>query len=163
MQCAGRLPPSKPLTTMMISTQLPHTTPQAGLPAFAAVDLPTCCAILELLYSGGSPYQAVLSRGGRLMAGGRRLGECEGGGVEEAPLQRTLQHLAAPELLSYCHLPTHHPPGAVLAAALCIAAPPAAVAAQPAAIELLADATGFPAEVLRSQAANILSFVLRSS
>lgn len=52
--------------------------------------------------------------------------------------------------------------GAVLAAAFCIAAPPAAVAAQPAAIELLADATGFPGEVLCGQAAPIFSFVLRS-
>lgn len=44
----------------------------------------------------------------------------------------------------------------MLAVALCIAAPPAAVAAQPAAIELLAAATGFPAAVLRSQAADVL-------
>lgn len=43
---------------------------QAALPALASVGLPTCCAILELLFSEGSPYRSVLSRGGRLMAGG---------------------------------------------------------------------------------------------
>ena len=42
-----------------------------GLLAFAAPQLgmATCCTMLELLYSSGSPFQRVLSRGGKLLAG----------------------------------------------------------------------------------------------
>ena len=51
-----------------------HSVPQGGLKAFAGVELSTCCSLLELLYCDGSPYQgaAVLSKGGKLMAGALR-------------------------------------------------------------------------------------------
>lgn len=61
---------------------------QADLAAFAAVELGTCCAILELLYSAGSPYAGgALSRGGKLMAG---EGRPHGGSAPLPPAQACL-------------------------------------------------------------------------
>ena len=158
-----------PLLQASAHTRL-HPVPQGGLKAFAGVELSTCCSLLELLYCDGSPYQgaAVLSKGGKLMAGalrspaGCRVADmrrvmcgCRRGRTGNWLLQLLLTR--SPACLTFAPAPA----GAILAAAFCLQAPPADAAAWPM-LPWLAELCGFPGEVLQGQAAAILQSVLRA-
>eukprot|EP00887_Chlorella_sp_A99_P004436 scaffold30.g4436.t1 len=143
-------------TAADIEVAAAETGGRLGREGQATAEAPLVARILELAAAGawGSCETGAAARAAGGAAGGALLGTCwrvvellhsaEARGAWRQVIDRGGALAAA----------------AVLAAALCIAAPPQALAGAPSPLSRLAQLSGFPEAVVRSNAAAILHFVL---